>query len=61
MIAIKEVSITPNIVNTGESVFISIKVKEITWEDIKNDFSSFEEIKNHFINWDSVEDYDGVK
>jgi hypothetical protein len=61
MIAIKKVYITPNAVNVGELIFISIKAKDIAWEDLKADFSNWKEINDHFINWNYLKNYNGVK
>lgn len=58
MIAIKEVSLTPDTVNTGESVFISVYAKDISWEDIKSDFLSWQEVKQ-LLSWQGVRDYEG--
>lgn len=61
MIAFKEISITPQTVKIGEPISISIKVKEVDWGDLKNDFSSWNEINNYFYNWGKIKDYIGVK
>lgn len=59
MIAIKEVSIVPNTVTTGQSYTISVKVFEVDWNTIKTDFNTWELIKQTLANWGSVKNYEG--
>lgn len=59
MIAIKKVSITPNEAKTGESVFISISIEDISWNDIKTDFKNWNTVKTRK-SWQSIKDYEGV-
>ena len=56
-IYIKSVTITPNVVTTGSSVFISAMVEESKWNDLRNDLPSWGDVRRSFADWEAVRNY----
>lgn len=56
-VSIKTITITPNTVNVGEQIKITVKAEDISWESIKTDFKSWNEVKTTLANWRSVLNY----
>lgn len=56
-IKITEIMLEPQNVSVGELVTIGIKVRENTWEYIKEDHIDWQDIKANFSNWQEVKNY----
>ena len=54
---IREITISPNTLKTGESFYVSAKVEEITWESVKNTFQNWGEVRRSFADWEAVRDW----
>lgn len=58
IIKIDSIQITPNPVQVGNNFKISVDAHEVTWSDIKKDFSNWNDIKK-LKNWNSLKTYGG--
>lgn len=56
-IKIDNVSVTPQTVNAGKPVTITITAREVTWNVVKTDFRDWNAVKNTSENWKSVMNY----
>lgn len=56
-ILIESVTITPNSLNVGQSFFISARVEESKWNDLKNELQTWGEVRRSFRNWEAVKDF----
>lgn len=61
MIAIKNVQITPQTVNTGQTVTLSVLVFEVDWNTVKQDFTSWQDINTSLASWTNLKNYNGVR
>jgi len=56
-IKINDVAISKNMVIPGEVITISVKVEDVCWETIKNDFSNWNELRTDLGTWNNVLNY----
>ena len=56
-VAIKGVSVTPNVTTVGQAITITITAEDVSWNTIKNDFRDWNEIKTTRSNWNAVTNY----
>ena len=61
MIAIKDVQILPNTVNTGQTFTISVNVFEVDWNTVKQDFTNWQDVKDSLGSWASLKNYNGER
>lgn len=57
-VLIRNVTITPKELYTGESFKVSVKAEEPTWNSVKAEFGSWEKVKAGFENWQKVKGFD---
>ena len=54
-VKITEITISPKSeVTVGSSITITVKAVDVTWEIIKEDFTSWNAIKNNNTNWNTI-------
>lgn len=57
-VKITDIIITPKTeVTVGESITITIKAVDVTWEVIKEDFSNWNTLKTNNTNWNTILNY----
>ena len=44
-IKISSVTVSPNVVNTGDTVTVTITANDVTWSVVKDDFANWNELK----------------
>lgn len=54
---IREITISPNSLKTGESFYVSAKVEEVSWESVKTTFTSWGEVRRSFKDWEAVKNW----
>jgi len=55
---IREVTISPNSLKTGESFYVSARIEEITWETLKDTFHNWAEVRARFKDWEAVRNFE---
>ena len=55
---IREVTISPTHLKTGESFYVSAKIEEITWESVKTTFHSWAEVRARFKDWEALKNWE---
>ena len=56
-VEIKDVTISPNKVTTGQTFTVTILAIDACWEDLKKDFATWGEVRRRFTNWNKVKNY----
>ena len=56
-IKISSVTVSPNVVNTGDKVTVTITANDVTWSVVKNDFANWNELKTTLQNWNALVNY----
>lgn len=57
MFKIHETIVMPSVVNTGATVKITVAIRENTWKNIRDNFSSWKAVRDYFKSWLEVRDY----
>ena len=56
-VRINSVAITPTVTTVGQPVVVVISAEDITWNNLKNEFSSWGDVKVQFSNWKNVKNF----
>lgn len=56
MLSIRDVTLTPNPVTTGQTVLITVTVVDVNWNQVKVDFSTWDKIKTTLSNWKALKE-----
>lgn len=56
-IRINSVTITPTVTTVGQPVVFVISAEDITWNNLKDDFTDWGEVRRKFKTWDKVKNY----
>lgn len=56
-VSIEDVTITPSVVTTGQTIVIKVTAQDVSWETIKTKFSSWNDVKTSLSNWNGVKNY----
>lgn len=54
MIMINSISVYPNVVSVGETFKIAVRVSDLSWDNLKNTYSSWGVIADRYQTWQAV-------